>query len=220
MTRSLTGAADAHITGDVVRPAFLLELVLDSGAVKIWDGTGTLNWDSKNWLGIGAAGSIGPVTEASDLSDTVIRATLSHIPIDTLPDFVEEFTDNDPVGRAFTLYLALFKADNTIDDVVTLTAGFIDSASMSDGEAGAVSIDLVSEQARLRRTRVYRLSHQHQEDLFTGDLGLEFVTDLDEEIRWGAATPQKIAQGPSAGGSSRGSGSGLDRLTGGGLERF
>lgn len=197
MTRGLSGALETAVAGEIVRPAYLLELRLDSGDVNVWSGTGTLNWNSKNWDGLGAMGSISGLTEASDLSDTVMRATLSHIPIATLPDFVDEFTTNDPVGREFDLHLALFNADGSLGagDVITLTTGFIDSASMIDGEGGAVQIDLVSEAARLRRTRVYRFTAQHQEDLFAGDLGLEFVTDLDEEIRWGAANPQKTGGG-------------------------
>lgn len=203
MTRGLSGGLEAIVASEIVRPAYLLELRLDSGDVNVWSGTGTLNVLSKNWDGLGAMGSISGPTEASDLSDVVMKATLSHIPIATLPDFVTEFKTNDPVGREFDLHLAFFAADGTLaaGDVITLMTGFIDSASMVDGEEGMVQIDLVSEASRLRRTRVYRLTAQHQEDLFTGDLGLEFQTDLDAEVLWGAATPKEIVSVGGGGGS-------------------
>ena len=195
MTRGLSGALEATVAAETVRPAYLLEMRLDSGNVNVWSGTGTLVWNSKNWEGLGAMGAISGPTEASDLSDTVMRATLSHIPIDTLPDFVTEFKTSNPRGRGFDLHLAFFKNDGTIDDVITVTTGFIDAVSMVDGEEGAVQIDLVSEAALLARTRVYRFTAQHQEDLFSGDKGLEFVTDLDDEIRWGSATPKTLTSG-------------------------
>ena len=199
MTRGLSAGLETAVAAEVVRYAYMLELRLDSGDVNVWSGTGPLTALAKTWDGLGAMGAISGPTEASGLSDTVMKATLSHIPIATLPDFVDEFTTNNPRGREFDLHLVVLKEDGTVDDVITLTTGFIDSASMVDGEEGMVQIDLVSEAARLRSTRVYRFTAQHQEALFPGDLGFEFVTDTDPEIRWGSATPQKVAAGGGAG---------------------
>ena len=49
MTRGLSGGLEAVVAAEIVRPAYLLELRLDSGDVNVWSGTGTLNWNSKNW---------------------------------------------------------------------------------------------------------------------------------------------------------------------------
>jgi hypothetical protein len=208
MTRSLSAAAATHVEGETTRFAILMELRLDSGDVNIWSGVGDLSWDSKTWQGLGAMGGLSGVAEATDLSDTVTRATLSHIPIAALPDFVEEFKTNNPVGREYDLFLALLDSNNLIEDVIPLTSGFIDGNSFTDGEEGAISLDLVSEATKLEMVLLYRLSAQHQDSLFPGDLGLEFVTDLDEEIRWGGATPQRVG----GGGGSRGDSPTFNRI--------
>lgn len=199
MTRGLSAGLETAVSAETTRYAALLELRLDSGDVNLWSGEGDLIWNGKTWKGVGGIGTVSGTKESSDLSDTVIRATLSHIPITTLPDFVQEFKDNNPRGREFDLHLAFFDANGAIDDVITLTTGFIDSASMIDGEEGEVQIDLVSEASKLARTNLFRLTDQHQRQLFAGDLGLEFVADLDEEIRWGSANPKSVRTGANKG---------------------
>ena len=204
MTRVLPTSVSTGVEQDKVSVAFLLEMALDSGSVYLWSGQGDLDWNGQTWLGVGGMGAISAVTEDSQMSDARIKATLSHVPVENLPDFVQEFSDNDPVGRSFTLSLAFFDEDTSISDVVTLTAGFVDAVSMNDGAGGAdgssggIELMLASEAALLSRKRGYRLTDQHQEALFSGDRGLEFVTDTNlAEIRWGSADPQTIGRGAS-----------------------
>lgn len=177
MTRDISTAASNHAAGGTVRFALLLELNLDSGDVNIWSGGGDLSWSSKTWSGVGDLGAISSVSETSDLSDARITATLSLADGGDVLDIATEFTTNDPVGRGFTLYLGLFNEDGSIDDVVTLTSGFIDGCALSDGAIGGVEVSLASEAALLARETYFRLDDQHQQQLFSGDKGLEFVSD-------------------------------------------
>ncbi len=204
MTRPLPSAVDTAVQQEAIRIAFLLQLNLDSGDVNMWSGTGDLTWDSRTWSGLGDLGSISTVSEADDLSDARIQATLSPVDGGDMLDLVTELTDQDPVGRGFTLYLAFFNADTTIDDVLTLTAGFIDAVTFSDGAIAGVSIALASEAALLRREHFYRLDDAMQQNLFSGDLGLEFVTDLNDEINWGSAPPIRVGGAMTIGGKSDG----------------
>lgn len=199
MTRSLSAAINTAVQQEEIRIAFLLELELDSGDVNMWSGNGDLSWNSKTWSGLGDLGSISGVGEAIDLSETRIEATLSPVDGGDLLDLITELTDQDPVGRGFTLYLAFFNADTTIDDVVTLTAGFIDAVKFTDGVIAGVSLWLSSEAALLRREHFYRLDDAMQQNLFSGDKGLEFVTDLNDEINWGSAPPAQVSSGGGAG---------------------
>jgi hypothetical protein len=199
VTRALPGAVDTAVQQETIRIALLLELNLDSGDVNMWSGIGDLTWDSKTWSGLGDLGSISGVDEAGDLSDARIRATLSLIDGGDLLDLVDELTDQDPVGRGFALYLAFFNEDTAIDDVLTLTAGFIDAVTFSDGAIAGASVSLASEATLLRREHFYRLDDAMQQSLFASDKGLEFVTDLSDEINWGSAPPH-VVQGGGGGG--------------------
>lgn len=199
MTRALPSAVDTAVQQEEIRIAFLLELELDSGDVNLWSGNGDLSWNSRTWSGLGDLGTISGISEAGDLPDARITAALSPIDGGDMLDLVNELTDQDPVGRGFTLYLAFFKSDTSIDDVLTLTAGFIDSVTFSDGAVAGVSLSLASEAALLRREQFYRLDDAMQQNLFAGDRGLEFVTDLNDEINWGAAPPANVSGGSTGG---------------------
>lgn len=194
MTRNLTQSASDHVELEVISFAILLELGFDSGDVNVWSGIGNLSWNGKTWTGTGDTGSISGVTEATDLSDTVIRATLNHIDNSLMPDLVSEVTGMDPVGRPFELYMAFFNSDNTIKEVVLLSAGLIDSISLMDGEEGSITMDLVTEAGQMARTLFFRMDDQHQEKLFPGDRGLEFVAGLGEEITLGSGPVKRLTE--------------------------
>jgi hypothetical protein len=217
MTRNISTSMENAIAADEMSVALLLELQLDSGTTYLHSGHGDLSYNGQTWKGVGAMGSISGVKENTSMSDGRITATLSHVPIVSLPDFVTEFSDNDPVGRAFNIYLAFLDADGKIasesDDVVQITGGFIDAVEMTDGGGaaggadGGIALTLASEAALLGRTRGFRLTDQHQQRLFPGDKAFEFVTDTNlGELRWGQTNPQTLGGG--GGGSNSGFGGG------------
>jgi hypothetical protein len=177
--------------------AMLLKLDFDTDPAYLWSGLGSLSWGGHTWTGIGDLGSISNVGENSALKDSAIKATFNHMS----SDLVDAVTTMDPVGRPFELHLALFTDDNQLEDVITLTSGFIDAVELVDGDTGHISMDLVSEAALLGRLTAFRLDDQHQQNFFPGDLGLEFVTSLDEEILWGH---HKASVGGGGGGSRSG----------------
>ncbi len=187
MTRNISQEASDHIEAETIPFAVLLELEFDSGPVNLWWGIGDIVWDGKTWIGTGEIGSLSGVTEATDLSDTVIRATLSHLDNSLMPDFVDELTNQNPVGRGFSTYLAFFNPDNSIKDTVLLSAGLIDAVHLTNGETGAISLDLVSEAGQMARVRFFRMDDQHQQKIFPGDKGFQFVTGLDPVLSVGSA---------------------------------
>lgn len=187
MTRDISQDASDHVEAEIIPFAVLLELEFDSGDVNLWSGVGDLAWNGKTWIGTGEMGSLSGVTEATDLSDTVIRATLSHIDNSLMPDFVDEVTNQNPVGRGFSAYLVFFNADNTVKDTVLLSAGLIDAIHLTDGETGSITMDLVSEAGQMARTRFFRMDDQHQQKLFPSDKGFQFVTGLDPVLAVGSA---------------------------------
>lgn len=204
MTRQVSPAISTVLDSNHLNLAFLLELNLDGGSAYLWSGEGDLNWDGKTWKGVGALGSISAITEDTELADARIKAYLSHVPIENMPDFVEEFTLNNPVGRPFQIHIVFFNDDTSVNDVLPLTAGFIDGLNIFERggdfaeNIGGIELTLASESALLGLKRVFRFTDQHQQSLFPGDRGLEFVTDTNlGEIRWGQAEPQKISSNTS-----------------------
>ena len=204
MTRTLSGAIDTAIQQDTIYAAYLLQFDFDSGTEYFWSGAGDLVWDGHTWTGAGDMGSISGFEEKTDLSGSTIEVSLSHVETSALADLVNEFDALDPKGRGFSLYMAFFTEAGAINDVHALTSGYIDGSAITAGEDGALKILLSTEASRLDRSifRVY--SAQHQEALFAGDLGMAFVTDLDDEIIWGHAPVKVISGGGVASGGGGG----------------
>jgi len=192
MTRELSPTSFALVAEQNISFAVLLELEFASGPVRLWSGVGDLSFGGKTWVGTGQLGSLSGVTEATDLSDTVIRARLSHIDAALMPEVVAEVTEGDPVGCPFAIFLAFFEPDGSVKNAVTLTSGFIDAVELAAGEAGALTLDLVTEGGQMARSRFYRLSDAHQKKLFPGDRGLEFVSNLDSAVAIGSAQVTRL----------------------------
>lgn len=208
MTRPLTGPVDTVVASGKQNWALLLELGFDSGVVNIWSGTGPLIANSKTWQGLGDMGSISGVTEVTDLTDVVLKATLSHIMTGLMPELVDEVTTQDTTFRPFEFLIVFFDDDRVVLGTVILAVGFIDQVQLAvDADGGGITIDLVTETALLTRSNFVRLTNDAQQNIFPGDFGLQFVTDLDEQIIWGnAGDVTTINRG---GGGGRGGGRNL-----------
>ena len=187
MVRNISTEASAHLDQKVIRPSIFLELKLDTGDINVWSGIGTINFLGKDWLGLGEFGGITRVIEPTDLTEGVIKATLSHLEASQTRDIAQEFKQGDPVGREFSLFVVFFNDNSTINSNILLSKGFIGEVNFSDGQTGSLTIELVSDSTKLQRTQFFRLDDQHQQFLFPNDLGLQFVTDLDQQVLWGAA---------------------------------
>jgi len=186
MTRPLDGPVDTVVASGKQNWALLLELGFDSGVVNVWSGTGELIANSKTWQGLGDMGSISGVTEVTDLTDVVLKATLSHIMTGLMPELVDEVTTQDTTFRPFEFLIVFFDDDRVVLGTVILAVGFIDQIQLAvDADSGGITIDLVTETALLTRSNFVRLTNDAQQNIFPGDLGLQFVTDLDDQIIWG-----------------------------------
>lgn len=176
---------------DVFRPALLLELNLDTGDANVWTGSGTLPWGGKDWLGLGELGTFSAVKEGTKFQDDRITATMSGIAAEGMRDLIAEFNEDSPVGRPWSLYLAIFSEEAKLQSVDLLSAGFVDAVNYS---TGSVEITLATEAVLFGHIRFYRKSDAMQQKLFSGDKGLEFVTDLNDAINWGSAPPTIIGE--------------------------
>lgn len=186
MTRPLTGPVDTVVASGKQNWALLLELGFDSGVVNVWSGTGELPANGKTWLGLGDMGSISGVTEVTDLTDVVLKATLSHIMTGLMPELVDEVTTQDTTFRPFEFLIVFFDDDRVVIGTVILAVGFIDQIQLAVGaDGGGITIDLVTETALLTRSNFVRMTNDAQQNIFPEDLGLQFVTDLDDQIIWG-----------------------------------
>lgn len=211
MTRDIDPNVLTELESSNFRWVVLLRLDFDSGTVFLHSGVGDLIWDGHTWLGIGAIGQISGVVEKAEGADNRTRVTLCPIPKEELSNLVDEVTNDDPVGRPYKLYYAVVDSDReVIDDAIVMSSGTMDKVELVDGEVASLSIDLVSDAARLKKRVSFKLTNQHQQGLFPSDLGLAFVTGLDPEQIWGSAPKTTVGGGGERNNIGGGGEEGLD----------
>ena len=94
-------------------------------------------------------------------------------------------------NRNASIFLGLFDTSkNVIADVYTLFKGKMDIMKIDEGpESATIVLNLENRLIALDRAKNRRYTHEDQQLSFSGDLGFEFVPDLqDKEIIWGKKT--------------------------------
>jgi len=178
----------AQITGAYLRPAFFAQLHFLSGDVFVWSGTGTINWNGNDWLGLGTLGQISTIEESSDIKANNLTLTLSGIPSDALAQAMGETRQGNPVTIWFG---CLGDNNNVLADPIKSFAGRMDVPLIEEGsQTSTISITVESILVDLQRSRLRNYTHEDQQIDFPGDLGFEYVPGLqDWNGVWGKPSP-------------------------------
>lgn len=132
MARSLTTAQRTALAGDHVIRAHLIEIGLDSGAVRFCDASHSINYNSKTWVGAGALGAIEPISEGLELESRGVRLTLSGVPTAIASAVLSESL----VFRLVKIWVALYDRDThaLIGTPVLEWFGLLDNAQLVTGK--------------------------------------------------------------------------------------
>ena len=188
MSRNLTAGVITELNAAEVQPFLLFQGEFNSGTIRAWSGIGNLSWNSQTWTGTGTLLTISAVQENSDTSANGITASLSGIPASLISLALSECSQGD-LGY---VYLGFIKNNAIVSDPVLLFEGRLDIPAIEEnGETAVVSISYESRLIDLDRPRESRYTNEDQQRAFPGDLGMEFVADLqDKNLVWGRATKQ------------------------------
>ena len=191
MARDITTAFNNAIKSTYVKPIFAIELEISDGTLRFWGGYGNLTMtaggSSKTFTGTGDLLGFTTVSENSTLQMSGITVSMTGIK----SSLISSILSADYTNRNGTLYMGLFDtSQNVIADVYTLFKGKMDVANISEGpETSIVTLNIESRLVifDLPLNRFYTLEDQEVD--FSGDLGFEFIPDLqDKEIVWGKQT--------------------------------
>jgi len=183
MSRNLSASVITELNAAEVQPFLLFQGEFISGTVRTWSGIGDLSWGGHTWTGTGTLLSISSVQETSDTSANGITASLSGIPSSLISLALSECSQGD-LGY---VYLGFIKNNAIVSDPVLLFEGRLDIPAIEEnGETAVVSISYESRLIDLDRPRESRYTNEDQQRAFPGDLGMEFVADLqDKSLTWG-----------------------------------
>ena len=182
--RTLSASMVTEVTATQLAPILLANLQF-STPVYLWSGYGSLGFGGVTYLGIGTLGTISPVEETTDLAARGIMMRLSGVPT---VNVALALTENYQ-GRACTILFGALSptAGTPISSPVTVFQGKMDVMQISDdGQSAELTMTAESRLMDFKRPREIRYTDEEQQNLFAGDVGLEFVNDIQEKpIYWG-----------------------------------
>ena len=191
MARSITTAFKNAIKSSVVRPFLAVELEFRTGTLRFWNGYGDLSMtaggSTNTFTGLGDLLGVSPISESDQIE--AIGASLSLTGIKS--SFISTALTGNYTNRNASIFFGVFDTSkNVISDVYTLFKGKMDIMKIDEGsESATITLNLENRLIALDRPLNRRFTHEDQQERFSGDLGLEFVPDLqDKEIIWGKKT--------------------------------
>ena len=206
MSRDLSTLTIEAINDDTVHPFFAVELMFDGGNVlRMWTGQGTLVLaDGTEWAGAGTLLNISTVEETSELAVKGATITLTGIPSEVISLALSQPYQ----GRVCNIYFGTFTTGNVLQensDYILLQdgskievqstskgfnsifSGYMDQMNIAEGaDTSTIELSVENKLIDLERARVARFTSGYQKSIYPGDLGLDFVEDLqDKNVSWG-----------------------------------
>ena len=207
MSRDLNPDTIQSISENVVYPFFAVELQFDGNIVRMWTGQGTLVLaDNSEWVGLGQLLSISAIEETSEMSVKGASISLSGIPSTLLSLALSEPYQ----GRIAKIYFGTFQQGSILQEssyyillqdgsrinledmsanLNELFSGYMDQMNIEEsGDTATIEMMVENKLIDLERARVARFTSGYQKSVYPGDLGMDFIEDLqDKKISWGRA---------------------------------
>lgn len=189
-----------------------VELSFPSGTVRVHNGIGTYNFNSNDWLGVGALGGITMIEETIDGVPTPITLSLSSIN----EDIISAIRTDNVYGRDAKIYLGAINPDQELQGTPTLWVdGYIEKKVISLGQESEVGIVIQDDAARLNQRNNKRFTLEDHQSDWPDDKFFEFLpVVMNAEVTWAG---EKVRSGFTNEDGLGGSGSGRRRR--GGFDR-
>lgn len=206
MSRDLSQVTIENLEDDVVYPFFAVELLFDGdNTLRMWTGVGTLTLeDGTEWVGTGNLLSVSAIEETAEMAVKGATLTLSGVPSEALSLALSEPYQ----GRVCNIYFGTFSIGKLLQEdgafilfedgskillqtgstgFNQLFSGYMDQMNIADGgDTATIELMVENRLIDLERARVARFTSGYQKSIYPGDLGLDFVEDLqDKDIVWG-----------------------------------
>lgn len=191
MARDITSAFKTAVTAGIVQPILATELDFSTGTLYFWNGYGdltmTVRGSSQTFTGLGDLAGISAINETTEIKASGITLTLTGVK----SSLISEALSANYTNRNAYVYLGLFDTSkNVISDVYTLFSGKMDVLKINEqAETSTIELAVENRLISFERANERRFTHEDQQIDFSGDLGFEFVPDLqDKPIVWGKQT--------------------------------
>ena len=198
MTRPLTAEVDTAIQGDIIA-AGLVEMLFDSGPIRLWTGIGDLVFEGNTFTGAGTLGDMSSVQESMALRANGMIFTYAG----ASQAMLDVAKSENIQGRTVNTWVALFAAAHALmGDPFKVHSGLADTIQASDaGDESVITLSVEGHLVDLKRPLERRFySDEDQQREFPDDRFYEFGEDLlDKTIFWGRRRLDPPRAAPDAG---------------------
>lgn len=178
-------SSPSEFNQDSLVPFLAVELLFDSGAVRLWNGYEDLTVDGDTYIGSGNLMQISGVEETGDIAARGVTLTLSGLDTEIISIALSENYQN----RTARIFLGAIQSNGTVQSYQVF-GGRLDVMNIEEsGDTATISVTAESRLIDLERPRIRRYTSEDQKSLYPGDLGLDYVNDLqDKTLDWGKST--------------------------------
>ena len=183
MVKTLSTNNSNVLNDEVLRPVYFLKSEFPSGTVYLNSSDRNITFDSNSYLGAGVIGTLTDIEETSELQANGIKFTLTGIPT----TYISVSLTTEYQGSNATQYLGFLNSDYTlIDDPFIIFVGKVDTMAISLSDTATIELEIENRLVDWERPKISRFTNEEQQNLYSGDKGLEFVDSVAEkELFWG-----------------------------------
>ena len=181
MPRSLSAALQTQVSSTATKTAFLVELNLTS-TIRLTDWYSNVTYDSNSYEAGGSFLTVDSTTETGQLEVNEVNIGFSNI-TNQVRSLVQDgaFTD-----KTVDIYLAYFDANETIVGAINYFTGQVRNVSVQENINDSVlNMIVASHWSNWNLTKGRHFSDESQQTFSSGDKGMEFATQVKEDVRWG-----------------------------------
>ena len=179
MSRTVPASILTALAQENVEQFLALEMLFDSGPVRLWTGYGERTIDGEVYTGAGELLNIEGLEEVADLSAKALTVSLSGMPAEIVSLALQE-----PYQRRKARILYGVTGSS---DYVEVFSGKMNKMTIEDSpESGTVSLLVDSKLVELDRASNRRYTSESQKSRHPDDTFFDYVAGLqDADIIWG-----------------------------------
>lgn len=183
MPKSITTEMTDELVKSVKAPIMLMQGEFDDGPLRLWTGTGILDWNGYTWLGGGDLLHVSDLPDSATLEAHKMTLQLRGVVLENIALALDQVTQGSPVY----IWLGFLDNNNTVipDPFLAFTGAMDVPEIAEDGATVDIGITVEGRVSRLLRKKERRRTHEDQQIDYPGDLGLEYVAGLqDMQVIW------------------------------------
>ncbi len=184
MPRQIDPALSAAFAGGHLRAFVMADLSFRSKTEYCWTGIGNIAYNGATYLGVGAFGRVGTVTEGTDIQADGTTIGLAGVN----PELYQECLNDIQQGLPAKLYAGVLSdTGQIVAQPYMFFSGYVDKSTISiQPQSLTIVLNLENLMAELQRPPMTRLTSADQGELYPTDSAFSWTELLnDQALRWG-----------------------------------